>query len=262
MLLITTKFSDMLMRLRHLLIVAPMAAIALSVARADEVSVAVAANFTAPMNAIAAEFARDTGHKAQLAFGSSGKFYAQIRSGAPFQVFLSADEETPARLAQEGLADPPSRFTYAIGSLVLWSARPGYVDAKGEVLRTGRFDKLALANPRTAPYGKAAVEVLTRLGLLAATEPRFVQGENIAQTFQFVSTGNAELGFVALSQVMKDGKISGGSAWIVPGELHQPIRQDAVLLSTGRGHPAAEALLQYLRTDKARAVIRAYGYGL
>ncbi len=230
-------------------------------ASAAEVDVAVAANFTAPMNVITADFERDTGHKARLAFGSSGRFYAQIRNGAPFQVFLSADDETPAKLAQEGFAEPASRFTYAIGSLVLWSAKPDLVDAKGEVLKAGKFTKLAIANPKTAPYGRAAIETLTKLGLLSAAEPKFVQGENIAQTFQFTQTGNADLGFVALSQVMKDGKVTEGSAWVVPAELHEPIRQDAILLSTGRGNAAAEALLKYLRTDRAKTVIRSFGYG-
>jgi len=230
--------------------------------RAAEVSVAVAANFTAPMNAIATEFARDTGHVAKPAFGGTGKFYAQIKNGAPFQVLLSADDETPAKLAQEGLADPASRFTYAIGTLVLWSAKPGVVDAKGEVLKKGQFNKIALANPKLAPYGKAAVEVLTGMGLLDSLAPKFVQGENIAQTWQFVSTGNAELGFVALSQVMKDSKIGSGSGWIVPSKLHTPIRQDAVILASGKSNPAAEALVKYLKSDKAKAIIRAYGYDL
>ncbi len=231
-------------------------------ARADEVLVAVAANFTAPMKRIAADFEQDSGHKAQLAFGATGAFYAQIKNGAPFQVLLSADDETPAKLVQEGLADRSSRFTYAIGGLVLWSAKPGFVDARGDVLKTASFTKLALANPRTAPYGRAAVETLTRLGLFGALEPRFVQGENIAQTFQFVSSGNAELGFVALSQVWKDGALSEGSAWLVPADLHQPIRQDAVLLTAARNNAAAVALLQYLKSDKAQAIIRAYGYRL
>ena len=239
-----------------------LAAVAACGTSAAEVQVAVAANFAAPMHAIAASFEKDTGHKARLAFGSTGKFYAQIQNGAPFDVMLAADDETPAKLIQEGAADAASRITYAIGSLVLWSAKPGFVDGNGEVLRRGQYGKLALANPKTAPYGKAAVETLTRLGLLSAAEPTFVQGENIAQAFQFVSTGNAELGFVALSQVMKDGKVQQGSAWIVPAELHTPIRQDAVLLSRGRGNAAAQALLDYLQSDKARTVIRSFGYAL
>ena len=231
-------------------------------ALAGEVQVAVAANFTAPMQKIAAEFEKDTGHKAQLAFGATGKFYAQIRNGAPFQVLLAADDETPAKLEKEGLAQPGSRFTYAVGKLVLWSAKSGYVDDKGEVLKKGEFAKLALANPKLAPYGAAAMEVLGKLGVLGAVQPKFVLGENIAQTWQFVGTGNAELGFVALSQVMKEGRISTGSAWIVPANMHTPIRQDAVILSNGQGNAAAEALMKYLKGDKAKAIIKGYGYDL
>jgi molybdate transport system substrate-binding protein len=237
-----------------------LSAVAWCAARAAEVHVAVAANFTAPMNVIAENFEKDTGHKAKLAFGSTGKFYAQIKNGAPFAVLLAADDETPAKLVQEGVAEPSSRFTYAVGSLVLWSSKPGFVDAQGEVLRRGPFGKLALANPKTAPYGRAAVETLTKLGLMSAVEPKLVQGENIAQTFQFVSSGNAELGFVALSQVMKGGKVQDGSSWIVPADMHQPIRQDAVLLAPGRGNAAARALLDHLKSDKAKKVMRAFGY--
>jgi molybdate transport system substrate-binding protein len=230
--------------------------------RAAEVQVAVAANFTAPMRAIAAAFEQDTGHKARLAFGSSGKFYAQIRNGAPFQVFLSADDEKPARLEQAGMAVAGTRFTYAIGQLALWSAKAGYVDNKGEVLKQGGYAHLAIANPKLAPYGAAAIEVLKNLGLLETVQPRLVQGENIAQTYQFVASGNAELGFVALSQVTRDGKLTQGSAWIVPAHLHAPIRQDAVILANGKGNAAASALMAYLKSDKAKAVIRAYGYGI
>jgi molybdate transport system substrate-binding protein len=237
-----------------------LAALACCTARAAEVNVAVAANFAAPMQLIAESFERESGHKAKLAFGSTGKFYAQIKNGAPFDVLLAADDETPARLVQEGAADPASRFTYAIGSLVLWSTKPGFVDANGEVLRRGAYRKLALANPKTAPYGRAAIETLATLGLLSAAEPKFVQGENIAQTFQFVSSGNAELGFVALSQVMKDGKVQHGSAWIVPAAMHQPIRQGAVLLAGARGSAAARALLEHLKGDDARKVMRSFGY--
>lgn len=229
-------------------------------ARADEVQVAVAANFTAPMKAIVAEFEKLTGHKAQLSFGATGKFYAQIKNGAPFQVFLSADDETPAKLEQEGLAEAGSRFTYAVGTLALWSARPDFVDAKGEVLSRGAFAHLALANPKLAPYGAAAMETLEKLGLAASLRAKFVQGENIAQTHQFVVSGNAELGFVALSQVMKDGRIGAGSAWIVPAGMHRPIRQDAVILNPGRDKAAANALLRYLRGRRAQAIIRAHGY--
>ena len=228
--------------------------------RADGTQVAVAANFTAPAKRIAAEFERETGHKVQLSFGATGKFYAQIRNGAPFEVLLAADDSTPARLEAEGAAIPGSRFTYAIGRLALWSAQPGFVDAKGEVLRAGRFKHLAIANPRLAPYGAAAVEALAALKLLDSLRPKFVQGENIAQTHQFIATGNAELGFVALSQVFKEGRIGEGSAWIVPAVLHHPIRQDAVLLARGKEKPAAEAWLRYLKGDRARAIIHSFGY--
>jgi molybdate transport system substrate-binding protein len=250
----------MILFLRYAFLAFSFSALVQPSVRAAEVQVAVAANFTAPVQKIAAEFEKDTGHKALLSFGSTSKFYAQIKNGAPFQVLLSADDETPARLEKEGLAVSGTRFTYAIGTLVLWSAKPGYVDGKGNVLKKGAFQHLALANPKLAPYGAAAVEVLNKLGLNAALEPKFVQGENIAQTFQFISTGNAELGFVALSQVMKDGKITDGSAWIVPADLHTPIRQDAVILSTGKDNPAAQALMKYLKEAKARAIIKNYGY--
>jgi molybdate transport system substrate-binding protein len=231
-------------------------------ADAESVQVAVAANFTAPMQRIAAAFEQDTGHKAVLSFGATGKFYSQIRNGAPFEVLLAADDETPARMEQEGMIVPKTRFTYAIGRLVLWSAKTGFVDSQGEVLKKGGFAHLALANPRLAPYGAAAMEVMTGLGLAGRLQPRFVQGENIAQTYQFVHSGNAELGFVALSQVYQDGRLSGGSAWIVPARLHAPIRQDAALLQKGKDSAAAGALLKYLGGDKARAIIRAYGYDL
>ncbi len=236
--------------------------LAVGLVRADEVHVAVAANFTAPMQKIAADFEKDTGHKAVLSFGATGNFYTQIRNGAPFDILLAADDETPARLEREGLGVSGSRFTYAIGQLALWSAKPGYVDGKGEVLQKGDFRHLAIANPKLAPYGAAAVETLSKLSLLSGIQPKFVQGENIAQTYQFISTGNAELGFVALSQVFKDGKLSSGSAWVVPASLHAPIRQDAMILAKGQGKPAAVALMAYLKGDRAKAVIKAYGYDL
>lgn len=229
---------------------------------AAEVQVAVAANFTAPAQQIAGEFERKTGHKAVLSFGATGKFYAQISNGAPFEVFLAADDTTPARLDKEGGTVAGSRFTYAVGTLVLWSAKADFVDGKGEVLKSGKFNKLSVANPKTAPYGAAAIETLTRLKLLDAVQPKLVQGENIAQTFQFASTGNADLAFVALSQVFKDGKLSSGSAWIVPGEMHEPIYQDAVILAKGKDNPAAAAFLEFLKSPYAHAVIKSYGYAL
>ena len=233
-----------------------------SAASAGEVQVAVAANLTAPMQKIAVEFEKDTGHKALLTFGATGKFYAQIKNGAPFEVLLAADQETSARLEQEGATVNGSRFTYAIGKLVLWSTREAIVDSKGEVLKRGGFDHIALANPKLAPYGAAAMETMKALGVADALAPKFVQGENIAQTYQFISTANALLGFVAMSQVYEDGKLKSGSAWIVPSNLYSPIRQDAVILDNGKDNAAAAALMKYLTGDKAKAVIKSYGYDL
>ena len=233
-----------------------------SAASAADVSVAVASNFTVPMQKIAQAFEQDTGHKALLAFGATGGFYAQIKNGAPFQVLLAADKETPARLEKEGLAVAGARFTYAIGKLVLWSKQAGLVDDKGDVLRKGSFDKLAIASPKLAPYGTAAMQALTKLGLLAQLQPKFVEGSNIGQTYQFVASENAVLGFVALSQVYAEGRLSHGSAWIVPAIFYAPIQQDAVLLNSGKNNAAATALLNYLKTEKAQAIIRAHGYDL
>ena len=229
-------------------------------AQADEVRVAVAANFATPLKTLAAEFEKDTGHTLALSAGATGKLYAQIKSGSPFDVFLSADDETPARLEKEGDAVAGSRFTYAVGRLMLWSAQPNTVDAQGAVLKTGNFKHLALAAPHLAPYGAAAVQTLTQLGLLTALQPRFVQGESIGQTYSFVASGNAELGFVALSQVFENGRINQGSGWIVPASLHEPLRQDAVLLTRSRDKAAARALLAFLQGSKARGLIRAFGY--
>nr|WP_314494450.1 molybdate ABC transporter substrate-binding protein [uncultured Pseudomonas sp.] len=232
----------------------------LNSAWADQVQVAVAANFTAPIQALAKDFEKDTGHTLVASYGSTGQFYAQINNGAPFDVFLAADDSTPAKLEQEKAIVPGSRFTYAIGTLALWSPKPGYVDGKGEVLRKNDFKHLSIANPKAAPYGLAATQVLEQLKLTEATRAKLVEGQNITQAYQFVSTGNAELGFVALSQIYKDGKVSEGSAWIVPANLHEPIRQDAVILSKGQDNPAAKALVDYLKTPKAAALIKSYGY--
>ncbi|MCL1825222.1 MAG: molybdate ABC transporter substrate-binding protein [Betaproteobacteria bacterium] len=231
-------------------------------AQAGEVTAAVAANFTGSMQTLAVEFERDTGHKAVLSFGSTGQFYAQIKNGAPFDVFLAADSATPAKLEAENSTVSGSRFTYAIGALALWSAKEGFVDDKGEVLNKGTFAHLAIADPEKAPYGAAAVETLKSLGRYEALQPKFVTGNNIAQAHQFVTTGNAELGFVALSQIIKDGKLASGSAWIVPDNLYKPIAQDAVLLMRGKDNPAASALLQFLKGPKAAAIIKSYGYQL
>ncbi|ATV18037.1 molybdate ABC transporter substrate-binding protein [Pseudomonas syringae] len=231
-------------------------------ANADEVQVAVAANFTAPIQAIATDFEKDTGHKLVAAFGATGQFYTQIKNGAPFEVFLSADDTTPAKLEQEGDTVKGSRFTYAIGTLALWSAKEGYVDSKGEVLKANQYQHLSIANPKAAPYGLAATQVLSKLGLTDATKAKIVEGQSITQAYQFVSTGNAELGFVALSQIYKGGKLTSGSAWIVPDSLHDPIKQDAVILTKGKDNAAAKALVEYLKGPKAAAIIKSFGYQL
>ncbi len=228
---------------------------------ADEVSVAVAANFTAPMQKISEEFEKSTGHKVVASYGATGQFYAQIKNGAPFEVLLAADDETPAKLVKEGLALGGSQFNYAIGKLVLWSAAEGIVDGGGEVLKKGRFNHIALANPKIAPYGFAAVEAMKSLGVYDGLQAKFVMAETITQAFQFVKSGNATLGFVALSQVLKDGKIEG-SYWMVPANLYQPIRQDAVVLEKGKGRPAVDAFMKYLRSEKAKMVIKSFGYDL
>ncbi|MBX8534402.1 molybdate ABC transporter substrate-binding protein [Pseudomonas cichorii] len=243
-------------------LVAAIAALGMTSAFAGEVQVAVAANFTAPIQAIAKDFEKDTGHKLVAAFGSTGQFYTQIKNGAPFEVFLSADDTTPAKLEQEGDTVKGSRFTYAVGTLALWSAKEGYVDSKGDVLKAGQYQHLSIANPKTAPYGLAATQVLGKLGLIEATKAKIVEGQNITQAYQFASTGNAELGFVALSQIYKDGKLTSGSAWIVPAELHDPIKQDAVILNKGKDNPAAKALVEYLKGPQAANVIKSFGYQL
>lgn len=233
-----------------------------SLALSGEVQVAVAANFAGPFQKIAAGFAADTGHKVVTIIGSTGKFYSQIKQGAPFEVLLAADVDTPKKLEEEGLAVKGQRFTYARGRLVLWSSQPGVVDGKGEVLSKGGVARLALANPKLAPYGVAAVETLNALGLYDAVAPKIVQGDNIAQAYQFVSTGNADAGFLALSQVAQPDKPSLGSWWVVPAKLYSPILQEAALLKKGEGHAAAVALLTYLKGDKAKSIIKSYGYEL
>jgi len=229
---------------------------------ADEVQVAVAANFTAPMKVIAAQFEQETGHKVLASYGATGKFYAQIQNGAPFDILLAADDETPAKLDRENATAPKSRFTYAIGKLVLWSAKEGVVDAKGDVLKAGKFDHIAVANPKLAPYGLAAQETLQKLNLFTTLQAKFVTGENIGQTYQFVASAAAPLGFVAMSQVYEDNKLKSGSAWVVPASMYSPIRQDAVILTKGANKPAVTAFISYLKGDKAKAVIRSYGYDL
>ena len=249
----------MLPRLHRLL--ALTAALAFTtLARADVVQVAVAANFTAPARALAEVFARTTGHEARLSFGATGAFYTQIKNGAPFDVLLAADDERPARLEKEGDTVAGSRFTYATGQLVLWSAKPGLVDDEGAVLKHGQFGKIAIANPKNAPYGAAAVEAMEKLGLAATLQPKLVTGESIGQTFNFIATGNAELGFVALAQVLEGGKLKSGSMWVVPAQYHAPIIQDAVILNRAASNPAAKAWMELLKTPQSKALIRSYGY--
>ena len=227
-------------------------------AHAETVSVAVAANFTEPAEEIAEAFAQATDQTAQLSFGASGQFYTQITQAAPFEVFLSADVERPAKAVEEGFGVEGSVFTYAIGQLALYATDASLVTG-AETLTAGDFDKLSIADPATAPYGAAAVETMTALGLYEALQPKLVTGTSITQAHQFVESGSAELGFVAVSQIAHN---EGGSCWIVPAELHAPIRQDAVLLRTGEDNTAAVAFVRFLRSDAARAIIQKYGYGL
>jgi molybdate transport system substrate-binding protein len=235
---------------------------ATNAAGAGEVQVAVASNFAKPLEAIGEKFKTATGHEIKVSAGATGKLYAQIENGAPFEVFLSADSKTPKKLIEGKFAEAGTAFTYSFGTLVLWSSKDGYVDDKGDVLKKGEFQHLSIANPKTAPYGTAGMEVLEKLGLTAAITPKFVQGENITQTYDFVSTGNAELGFVALSQVQKDGKLKSGSVWLVPQDMYAPLAQNAVLLTKGKDNAAAKALLEYLKTADAQAIMTGYGYAL
>lgn len=229
--------------------------------RAGEVQVAVAANFAAPLERLGAGFTAATGHALKISAGATGKFYSQIVAGAPFEVLIAADDETPKKLIAEGHAVASSNFTYALGKLVLWSAQPGLVDDQGAVLASGRFAHLALADPKLSPYGAAALEVLKARGLSEPLRPRLVTAQSIAQAFQFVSTGNAELGFVALSLIAVPGKPATGSYWLVSADLYGEIRQDAVLLKAGEKNPAATALLAYLKGAAAKDLIKSFGYG-
>lgn len=230
-------------------------------AQADTVNVAVAANFTAPAKALAAILEETTEHKANLSFGATGAFYTQIKQGAPFDVFLAADDARPIKLEEEGDIVPGSRFTYAIGQLVLWSASEDKVDAEGQVLQTGDFNKIAIANPKLAPYGLAAEQTIAKLGLTETLQPKLVMGESIGQTQNFVATGNAELGFVALSQVLEDGKLKSGSMWRVPAEDYDPIVQDAVILKRAENNPAAKAWVALLQSAETRELLETqFGY--
>jgi molybdate transport system substrate-binding protein len=240
-----------------ILAVAFFLAVAASGAHAGEVKVAVAANFTAAAKEIGALFARESGHRAIYSFGATGQLYAQIAQSAPFEVFLAADRARPKRAIDAGLAVPGSRFTYATGRIVLFGAQPGLVKGAA-TLKAGRFNKIAICNPETAPYGTAAVEAMKALGVYDGLRAKMVQGTNVAQAYQFVRTGNAELGFVALSQVIGH---DGGSRWIVPSNLYRPIAQDAVLLNPGADNEAARAFVAFLKGPAARRVKQKYGYG-
>lgn len=226
-------------------------------AMAAETQVAVAANFTEPAKEIAAAFKAATGDTAALSFGSSGQFYAQIAHGAPYDVLLSADADRPKKAERARLGVAGTRFTYAVGRLVLYSKTPGLVDGAGAVLAKGSFAKISIADPTAAPYGVAAVETMQKLGVYGAIRPKIVMGGSITQALQFVDTGAAELGFVALSQVVG---VSGGSRWLVPAADHAPIDQQAILLYTGKDNPAAKAFLSFLKGPQAVAIIKKYGY--
>ena len=229
---------------------------------AGEAQIAVAANFAEPIKAIASVLQKTTGHTLRISVGATGGLYAQIKNGAPFDAMLAADTKTPAQLEADGLAQPGRRFTYATGKLVLWSADAARVDAQGAVLKGGAFRKLALANPKTAPYGAAAVQTMDKLGLTAALTPKLVQGESIGQTYNFAFTGNAEIAFVAMSQVLEGGKLKGGSMWVVPQNMYAPIEQGAVLLKRGANNEAAVALMNLLKSPNIKDLIRSYGYDI
>jgi molybdate transport system substrate-binding protein len=232
-------------------------------AAGKEAMVAVAANFSEVAERLARDYERESGHKLILVAGSTGKLHAQITHGAPFDVFLSADPASPERLEREGLAVAGSRFTYAIGRLTLWSAEPGRLGGDAAAtLKQGKFRRLAIANPALAPYGAAAQQTLESLGLWERSKERIVMGETVGQAYALVASGNAELGFVALSYVLSPRHETRGSRWDVPQELYAPIRQDAVLLQRGAGNPAARGFLDFLRSGKAQAALATYGYGL
>jgi molybdate transport system substrate-binding protein len=244
--------------LRNTWLLGAVTVVCIESAPADEIRIAVATNFTDTMNALVARFEERSDHTVLVSFGSTGNHYAQIKNGAPFEAFFSADIARPQLLEEEGVAVAGSRFSYAVGRIVLWSRRADYVDAAGGILETGKYRHLAIANPELAPYGAAAREVLIARGVWDELQPRLVQGQDIGQAFSFVYTGNAELGFVAYSQLKTPGQEIEGSYWLVPETLHGPIEQQAVLL---RDVPAAREFLQFAQSDEGRAIIRGYGYG-
>ncbi len=232
-------------------------------AEAKTVHVAVAANFSKTMQSLVIEFEKTSDYQIALSFGSSGKFYAQIKQGAPYELFFSADQAKPDALQKDGLVIAASRFTYAIGRLAVWSARPDFANKIETKLKDGSFNKLAIANPKLAPYGAAALQVLRHLELIDATQSKWVRGANIAQTYQFVSSANADLGFIALSQILginRMQKVKERSYWLVPDMMHSPIKQDVVLLRWAAKSLGAKAFLDFIHTDKAQNIIAQYGY--
>ena len=226
---------------------------------ADEIRVAAASNFRDAMTALASQFEQASEHEITLIFGSTGKQFAQIKNGAPYAAFFSADSRRAELLERDGLAVRGSRFIYAVGKLVLWSPQAGYVDPDGKILEHGDFRHLAIANPDLAPYGEAAREALQALGLWDQLGPRLVRGENISQAFQFVSSGNAQLGLVAWSQLKRNDAVIEGSYWLVPASYYRPIEQQAVLL---RDTVAARSFMSFIRSDESAKIIRTHGYDL
>ncbi|CAG9000430.1 MAG: Molybdate-binding protein ModA [Candidatus Celerinatantimonas neptuna] len=229
-------------------------------AHADEVKVAVAANFYKPLQVLAQDYQSHHKDKITLSVGSTGKLYAQIVNGAPFDLFLAADQRRPEKLVQGHLAQASSEFTYAKGRLIFWSKQPGLIGNSANYLKTASFNKLALANPKAAPYGAATVTTLKHLGIYNKLKSKLVYGQNIGQTFSYVSYGNVKQGFVALSQVYRNGKLSSGSGWIIPSSLYNPIRQDAVLLTHAKNSRAAKEFLAYLKSSEAKKTIQSFGY--
>jgi len=231
-----------------------------TVAFAGQVSVAVAGNFFKPIKVLAADFEAQSGHQVALSVGATGKLYAQISNGAPFELFFAADQKRPSKLVEQKLAVKTSQFTYAQGQLVLWSKNPGVIDAQGKRLSSPDIKRLAIANPKAAPYGEQAVNALTKLGLYKQLESKIVQAQNIGQTYQYVSSGSVEQGIIAMSQVTVNGQITSGSSWVIPSDLYDAIQQDAVLLEKGKGNPVAQQFLDYIKSPAALKIIRSFGY--
>jgi molybdate transport system substrate-binding protein len=227
---------------------------------ANDINVAVAGNFLKPLKILSTQFELETGHKLLLSVGSTGKLFTQINHGAPFEIFLAADQIRPTKLVEQQLADKDSQFTYAKGKLVLWSQEPDLIDPQGDRLKSQRLIHLAIANPKIAPYGAQALQVLKHLGLYSQLKDKLLFGQNVGQVFQYVSSGNVRQGIIPLSQVTNEGTITSGSAWIIPSNFYQPIKQDAVLLNHGKSNPAAHLFLNYLKSPQALSIIRSFGY--